>query len=118
MDLTGIPLSNMLYKPLSPSPNVYKYYQSSLRQEHLHTLPFELPRQALFKMPQSSSTTPQERAQPWKAMQEIQSLSKPEVSAAAETADTAEEEEPLKLNLLRAQFNSTRSNIANMEEKH
>ncbi|RDH39327.1 hypothetical protein BDQ94DRAFT_165054 [Aspergillus welwitschiae] len=68
--------------------------------------------------PQSTSTAPQERAQPWKAMQEVQNLFKPEVPAAAETADKAEEEEPLKLNLLRAQFNSARSNIANVEEKH
>ncbi|RDH23903.1 SUR7/PalI family protein [Aspergillus niger] len=75
-------------------------------------------KQALFKMPQSTSTAPQERAQPWKAMQEVQNLFKPEVPAAAETADKAEEEEPLKLNLLRAQFNSARSNIANVEEKH
>lgn len=51
-------------------------------------------------------------------MQEVQNLFKPEVPAAAETADKAEEEEPLKLNLLRAQFNSARSNIANVEEKH
>ncbi|GKZ65623.1 hypothetical protein AnigIFM50267_009393 [Aspergillus niger] len=69
-------------------------------------------------MPQSTSTAPQERAQPWKAMQEVQNLFKPEVPAAAETADKVEEEEPLKLNLLRAQFNSARSNIANVEEKH
>ncbi|OJJ72710.1 hypothetical protein ASPBRDRAFT_42433, partial [Aspergillus brasiliensis CBS 101740] len=70
--------------------------------------------------PQSTSTT-QERSQPWKSMQEVQNLFKPEVPAAADTnaeSDQAEEEEPLKLNLLRAQFNSARSNIANVEEKH
>ncbi|GKZ31778.1 hypothetical protein AbraIFM66950_000627 [Aspergillus brasiliensis] len=72
-------------------------------------------------MPQSTSTTSQERSQPWKAMHEVQNLFKPEVPAAADTnaeSDQAEEEEPLKLNLLRAQFNSARSNIANVEEKH
>ncbi|BCR94556.1 uncharacterized protein AKAW2_11602A [Aspergillus luchuensis] len=51
-------------------------------------------------MPQSTSTAPQERVQPWKAMQEVQNLFKPEVPAAAETADKAEEEEHLNLNLL------------------
>jgi hypothetical protein len=77
--------------------------------------------------PQSTNTTTTEgRSQPWKAMQEVQNLFKPEMPSApdanADLAANAEsneiEEEPLKLNLLRAQFNSARSNIANVEEQH
>ncbi|RHZ43565.1 uncharacterized protein CDV56_101451 [Aspergillus thermomutatus] len=72
-------------------------------------------------MPQSTNTTAtEERSQPWKAMQEVQNLFKPEMAAAPDAnAESNEiEEEPLKLNLLRLQFNSARSNIANAEEQH
>ncbi|KGO75727.1 hypothetical protein PITC_029740 [Penicillium italicum] len=78
-------------------------------------------------MPQSANTTAtEERSQPWKAMQEVQNLFKPDMSVAhdanadlaADAASNEAEDEPLKLNLLRAQFNSARSNIANVEEQH
>lgn len=59
-------------------------------------------------------------------MQEVQNLFKPEMPAvrdaevdlAADAESNKTEDEPLKLNLLRAQFNSARSNIANVEEQH
>lgn len=59
-------------------------------------------------------------------MQEVQNLLKPEMPGArdanADLAADAEhnktEDEPLKLNSLRAQFNSARSNIANVKEQH
>ncbi|KAJ5669199.1 hypothetical protein N7462_010269 [Penicillium macrosclerotiorum] len=78
-------------------------------------------------MPESVNTTATEkRSQPWQAMQEVQNLFKPEMPAArdanadpaADTESDKTEDEPLKLNLLRAQFNSARSNIANVEEQH
>ncbi|GFF57209.1 hypothetical protein IFM51744_09128 [Aspergillus udagawae] len=72
-------------------------------------------------MPQSTNTAAtEERAQPWKAMQEVQNLFKREMAAAPDANAESNEidEEPLKLNLLRLQFNSARSNIANAEEQH
>ncbi|KAJ5588640.1 hypothetical protein N7537_011318 [Penicillium hordei] len=77
-------------------------------------------------MSQSANTTAtEERSQPWQAMHEVQNLFKPEISAACDAnadlaadAESKTEDEPLKLNLLRAQFNSARSNIANVEEQH
>jgi hypothetical protein len=65
-------------------------------------------------------TATEERSQPWQAMQEVQNLFKPEMPAArdADAESNKTEDEALKLNLLRAQFNSARSNIANVEEQH
>ncbi|KAF1934775.1 hypothetical protein EJ02DRAFT_362958, partial [Clathrospora elynae] len=74
--------------------------------------------------PQFTSTTAtEERSQPWKSMQEVQNLFKPEMSAAnAESGADASaqtdkiEEEPLKLNLFRTNLNAATTNIANVEE--
>ncbi|KAF9699584.1 hypothetical protein EKO04_002696 [Ascochyta lentis] len=75
-------------------------------------------------MPQFTNTTAtEERAQPWKAMQEVQNLFKPEVattnaeSGADVTAQNEKiEDEPLKFNLFRTNLNAATTNIANVEE--
>ncbi|EED16910.1 hypothetical protein TSTA_019710 [Talaromyces stipitatus ATCC 10500] len=74
----------------------------------------------------TGTTTTQERSQPWQAMQEVQTLFKPAMSAAnAESgADASSQrdmlgEKPLKLNLFRENLNSATTNIADVvEEKH
>ncbi|OOQ89348.1 hypothetical protein PEBR_27541 [Penicillium brasilianum] len=67
----------------------------------------------------------EERSQPWKTMPEVQNLYQPEpaprdanADIAADTESKEIEDEPLKLNGLKLQFNSARSNIANVEEQH
>ncbi|KAJ9144511.1 hypothetical protein NKR23_g5935 [Pleurostoma richardsiae] len=74
-------------------------------------------------MPSTSTTTTEERAQPWQSMPEVQNLFKPETPAAsgqsgASTQADKAEDEPLKLNLFRINLNAATTNIANVEEKH
>ncbi|OXN27035.1 hypothetical protein CDV57_04237 [Aspergillus fumigatus] len=75
----------------------------------------------LDALPQFSSTTANEEgSQPWKMMQEIQNLFKPEMAAALEANAESNEidEESLELELARLQFNPARPNIVNAEEQY
>ncbi|KUJ15315.1 uncharacterized protein LY89DRAFT_686084 [Mollisia scopiformis] len=76
-------------------------------------------------MPQSTSTVTEQRAQPWQAMQEVQSLFKPEMPAATAqsgadaTSETEKiEDKPLKLNLFRQNLNAATTNIADLKEEN
>ncbi|KAH2885458.1 hypothetical protein V6Z88_009093 [Aspergillus fumigatus] len=74
-----------------------------------------------ISFPQFSSTTANEEgSQPWKMMQEIQNLFKPEMAAALEANAESNEidEESLELELARLQFNPARPNIVNAEEQY